>query len=191
MTILSTISPWAISGIVIAAVVVLVIIIWFVVTLNTFARLKVKINESESGIDVALTKRYDTLTKSMQVAKSFAKHEKGVLKEVIALRKGMSIDEKSQVSRSMDEAQKGLNILAEAYPTLLSSENYKALQAAIADAEEHLQAARRAYNSNVSLFNQKLVSFPSSLVGKMKNYKHIGFFAADAHKKQDVAIDLD
>ena len=45
---------------VIAAVVVLLIIVgWIIGTINSFRTMLVKIDESESSIEVALTKRFD------------------------------------------------------------------------------------------------------------------------------------
>lgn len=84
----------------------------------------------------------------------------------------------------MDENFKKINIVAERYPELKSSENYKTLQQSIADVEEHLQAARRFYNSNVSLYNQLLVSFPTSSVASMKGMTKKDFFEADESKKK-------
>ena len=150
----------------------------------------VKIDESLSGIDVALTKRYDVLTKMMDVVKAYAKHEKETLFEVINLRKDMTIQEKNEANKAMDENMKKINIVAENYPELKSSENYKTLQQSIADVEEHLQAARRLYNSNVSLFNQLLVTFPTSSIAKNKGMTKKDFFEADETKREDVKIDL-
>ena len=42
----------------IVALVLIIIIGWWISTSNNFRRTEVKINEAESGIDVALTKRY-------------------------------------------------------------------------------------------------------------------------------------
>jgi LemA protein len=56
--------------------------------------------------------------------------------------------------------------------------------------EEHLQAARRLYNSNVSFYNQLLVSFPASIVANNKKMVKRDFFEADEIKKEDVKIEL-
>jgi hypothetical protein len=170
--------------------VVVVIIIWYISTSNKLNRSVVKIDEALSGIDVALTKRYDVLTKMIEVVKSYAKHEKETLFEVIKLRKDMSIKERNDVNRTMDENFRKINVIAESYPELKSSENYKTLQQSIADVEEHLQAARRLYNSNVSLYNQLLVSFPTSSIAKSKGMTKKEFFEADEVKKEDVKIEL-
>lgn len=176
--------------IIIVGIIVLIIAAWYISTSNKLNRAVVKIDESLSGIDVALTKRYDVLTKMMDVVKAYAKHEKETLFEVINLRKDMSIQEKNEANKAMDENMKKINVVAENYPELKSSENYKTLQQSIADVEEHLQAARRLYNSNVSLFNQLLVTFPTSSIAKSKGMTKKDFFEADATKKEDVKIDL-
>ena len=51
----------AIIGIVLF--IVLIMIIWYVSSMNSIRRLALKCDEASSGIDVALTKRYDVLTK--------------------------------------------------------------------------------------------------------------------------------
>ena len=171
-------------------VVILVVVIWYISTSNKLNRSIVKIDEALSGIDIALTKRYDVLTKMIEVVKSYVKHEKETLFEVIKLRKDMSIQERNDANRTMDESFRKINIVAESYPELKSSENYKTLQQSIADVEEHLQAARRLYNSNVSLYNQLLVSFPTSTIAKNKGMTKKDFFETDEVKKEDVKINL-
>ena len=175
---------------IIVGVALLIILAWYISVSNKLNRTVVKIDESLSGIDVALTKRYDVLTKMIDVVKAYAKHEKETLFEVINLRKDMTIQEINDANKAMDENFKRINIVAENYPELKSSENYKTLQQSIVDVEEHLQASRRLYNSNVSLFNQMLVTFPTSSVAKSKGLAKKDFFEADETKKEDVKIDL-
>lgn len=177
---------------IIIAIIVLIVIffVWYISVSNKLNRAVVKIDEALSGIDVALTKRYDVLTKIIDVVKSYAKHEKETLFDIVNLRSDMSIKEKSDANRVMDENIKKINVVAENYPELKSNENYKTLQLAISDVEEHLQAARRLYNANVSLYNQLLVSFPSSSIAKNKGMVKKDFFEADEIKKNDVKIDL-
>jgi len=175
---------------IILIVIILILLVWYIVTSNKLNRLQVKIQEADSGIDVALEKRYAVLTKMVDTVRAYAEHEKETLFNVIKLREKMSIDEKSEVNKRMDDEFRKLNVIAENYPELLSSENYKTLQESIVDVEEHLQAARRAYNSNVSIFNQEIVTFPTKIVSSMKGLKKMPFFVADDKRKEDVKIDL-
>ncbi len=179
------------NGLIIAiGVVVLILLIWFIAVSNKLNKAIVKIEEADSDIDVALTKRYDVLTKMLDTVKGYAKHEKEVIIETINLRKGMSISEKNEANNKMDEAFGKLNVVAENYPDLKASENFKTLQLSISDVEEHLQASRRLYNANVSRFNQMIVTFPTSIVAGMKSLKKKDFFEAEEIKKQDVKIEF-
>jgi len=167
---------------------VLVILLWYISVMNNFKSTKVKIKQAESGIDVALTKRYDVLTKMLDVTKGYAKHERDVITETINLRSGMTLKEKSDVSAQMDTVMGRINVVAEAYPDLRSSENFKQLQIAIMDVEEHLQASRRQYNGNVSIYNQMVVTFPNSIVAKNIGAIEEPFFEAEATKREDVKM---
>ncbi|MBO4626856.1 MAG: LemA family protein [Lachnospiraceae bacterium] len=179
------------TAIVVAVVALLVIIIfWYIGTMNGLRRTQVKIEEAVSGIDVALTKRFDTLTKMVDVAKSYATFEKATILEAVKLRSGMSMSERNRATGVMDQAAKELNFLAENYPQLHSNENFRQLQVAIMDAEEHLQGARRAYNSNVSELNRKIVSFPTSIVAGMCGISAKEFFEAEASKREDVDVKI-
>lgn len=176
-------------AIVVAAVVVL-LLFWYIGTLNGLRQTKIKIQEAVSGIDVALTKRYDVLTKMVDVAKSYATFEKATILEAVKLRSGMSMTERNQAVASMEQAAKELNFLAENYPQLHSNENFRQLQVAIMDVEEHLQGARRAYNSNVSLLNRKIVTFPTSIVAGLSGIHAEEFFEAEASKREDVNVNI-
>lgn len=173
-------------------IVIVVLILYFIAMFNNFKRLQQKVFQAESGIDVALVKRYDTLTKMMTIVKSYVAHENQLLLEVIKLRKGMSLTEKTQANQCMDQVVEKLNIIVENYPDLRSSRNYLQLNAAVKEAEEHLQAARRLYNANVSAYNQSFIVFPANLVNSLTGNKHmvLDFFQAEESRLSDVKIDL-
>ena len=180
------------TGVLIVVIVlVLVFAIWFISISNKFNIMKVKIEEANAGIDVALQKRYDTLTKLVDVVKGYAKHEQETLTNVIELRQGMSVSEKANASKEMDALMGKVNVLVENYPDLKANTTYIELQRSIVDCEEHLQAARRLYNSNVTEFNKLLVVFPSSVVAGMKNLTKQDFFEVEEEKKHDDLEDFD
>ena len=192
-------SEGAIIGLAVVGVVVLLAIIfacWWISTSNWFKRAKVKVDEANSGIDVALTKRYDLLTKLLASVKGYAKHEYKTLSQVIAMRSGnnikdLSLEEKSALNSQLSQVQKGINIVMEQYPQLKADTQFTNLQNQTADCEEQLQAARRVYNSNVSGFNQKRVSFPSSMVANAIGFRQdLEFFKAEEEKRKDVTFDF-
>ena len=180
------------DGIYIVLIVVGILIIfpllWYISTMNSLRRLEVKVNESESGIDVALTKRFDVITKMVNTVKGYAKHEKETLENVTKWRSGrpssMNMADKQEFMAKMDTLQAGINVAIEAYPDLKAQKSFASLQASITDVEEHLQAARRLYNSNVSIINSRIVTFPTSIVAGMINMSKKEFFEAEASKKK-------
>jgi LemA protein len=166
---------------------------WIINTSNRFKIMKVKIGEADAGIDVALQKRYDTLTKLMQTVKAYAKHEIDTLTKMVELRQGLSgatISEKADYAHKLDDAAAQIQVVAESYPELRSSDNYRQFQDAILDSEDHLQAARRLYNNNVSAFNQAIVVFPASIIANASHFAPMAFFEIEEAKRQDVTIDL-
>ena len=194
LTILDGIETPAIIAIVVAAIAVIIIIslvAWWIRTGNLLRREVVKIDESASGIDVALTKRYDLLTKSVAVVKGVAKHEQETLTNVIAMRRpasDASMKEKAEFENSMTKAFDSINIVAEKYPEIKANQNFTQLQNQVAEVEEQLQASRRVYNSNVSVYNQDIVVFPKSIVAKHLHMTRRDFFEAEEAKRKDVEI---
>lgn len=191
--ILSTGKILIIVGIVIV-VLFLICLIWYISKMNQLRALEVKIEESLSGIDVALTKRYDLLTKMLQTTKGYAKHEAETLENVIKWRNGVptnaTIEERNEFASSLAKVASGLNVVMEQYPSLKADRMFSNLQASIADSEEQLQAARRFYNSNVSYLNSLIVQFPSSIVAKKINMTKKSFFEAEETKRQDVNLEF-
>lgn len=170
---------------------VIIVIIWCISTSNWFKRAVESVHESESGIDVALTKRYDVLTKELAIVKGYAKHESETLLNVVAARqpkKDAPIDEKAASANAMTDVISKLNVVVEQYPELKANTNFLNLQNQVAEVEEQLQAARRVYNNNVKIFNQKKVSWPSSIFGK--KYEKFAFFEAEAAKREDVKMEF-
>lgn len=181
--------------IVVGAILLVVVIIvgWIISTLNAFRRMIVKIDESESGIDVQLTKRFDLLTKMVQATKGYAKHEQETLTKVIAMRNpgsNASLAEKQEFANQLTQGLASLNVVIERYPELKANEQFTNLQRASVDVEENLQAARRVYNANVSHYNQKIVVFPASMIANWKGFTKREFFEAEATKREDVKFDF-
>ena len=166
--------------------IVLIAVVWAVKTSNNIKRMEIKVDEAFSGIEVALTKRYDMLTKMLDVCKGFMKHESELFSKVISLRQGMSLGEMGKADREMGELTGRLFAVAENYPELRSAQVFAELQQGVHDAEEHLQAARRLYNASVSSYNAAIAVFPDSLLARGRSPRE--FFEAEDAKREDVKV---
>ena len=180
--------------VVIIVAIILFIVCWFIGTMNKLRQLELKVQEAESGIDVALTKRYDMLTKMLETTKGYAKHEAETLEKVVKWRGGIpnnaSLEDKEEFTKQLSTIAQGLGIVVENYPELKANTVFKELQAAVTNTEEHLQAARRLYNSNVTRVNHLIVSFPQTLVANSIHMEQKPYFEAEEKKRQDVDFKL-
>lgn len=177
----------------IVVVLAVIVLFWAIGVSNTIKRIKVKVDESESGIDVALTQRFDMLSKMFQATKGYMKHEKETLEKIVQMRQpgsNSSMEEKQKFSNEVEKGLQAINVVVEQYPDLRSSENMSKLQDATMRVEENLQAARRIYNSNVSHFNRYIVVFPNSIIANRNGVAKLEFFEAEDLKRQDVKFDF-
>ena len=159
----------------IIALIIFIVLIWWVKTSNRFNRYKVVIDESKKNVDIALAKRYDTICEMIKVAKSYAKHESSTFSDVIKLRQNANIKEFNAAIQKQDHEISKIFAIAEAYPDLKSSQEFINLQDEISDENEQLAAAKRIVNNNISIINQEIVSFPKSVVAKSKGLKEMEF----------------
>lgn len=172
---------------------VIITLIWWVSVLNELRRCIVKIDEAESGIDVALTKRYDLLTKSLATVKGYAKHEYETLSNITKMRNpsvGSSMEEKSNFANEIGKGIEKVSVIMENYPDLKASVNFQEFQDQISEVEDHLQAARRLYNSNVSYLNQNIVVWPKSIIARRNSITKRDFFEAEEIKRKDVVVEF-
>jgi LemA protein len=173
---------------------VLIIALWYIGVMNSLRQLELKVQEAESGIDVALTKRFDMLTKMLQTTKGYAKHEAETLENVVKWRNGIpkeaSIKDKEEFFSQMNQVASGINVVVEKYPDLKANTVFMELQSAVANTEEHLQAARRLYNANVTRINTIIVTFPQSIVANAIKMERKPYFEAEEAKKADVKFDF-
>ena len=171
---------------IVSLIILALIAFWCIRTVNDFKKKEIRVQEGISGIEVALTKRYDKLVKMLDIAKGYMTHESELFTKVIELRHGMSITEMNDAQQQMDTLSGKIFAVAENYPELRSSDVFVELQRGIRDAEEHLQAARRLYNSSVTAYNTAIAMFPAKLLAGSRQPKE--FFAADASKREDVKM---
>lgn len=171
---------------IVVCVIVICPISYFIRIWNTLTRLGNKVKELDSDVDVALEKRYDLLKKQYDTVKMYCSYESRTLMETIGIRSGMSYEEKNAASEKLNELSKQLKVIMEAYPKLRSSENAAILQRSCDNAEEHLQAARRLYNTSVTNYNNMCLEFPSSIVARLTGHKIAKYFKSKDETRNDV-----
>ena len=146
----------------------LIVLIFFgliISTLNLFKKMLIKIDESESSIDVALTNRFDVLTEMFSAAKGYMKHEQETLLKVIEMRQPehkASIQEKQDFANEVTKGLQALNVVVEQYPDLKASANFLSLQDELATTENKVAFSRQFYNDNVRSLNTAVKTVPTN-----------------------------
>lgn len=161
---------------------------------NSLAKLKVRIEEAWSQIDVQLKRRVDLIPNLVETVKGYAKHEKEVFENVTkarsALMNASSNSEAMDANNMLTGALKSLFAVAEAYPELKASQNFSQLQNDLRDTEDKIAYSRQFYNSVVRDYNQKIVMFPSNLIAGIFGFTKNAFFEVSEADKEPVKVNF-
>lgn len=172
--------------------ILIILALYLIGQYNAFVVLKTRIQEALSGIDVQLKRRADLIPNLVETVKGYVKHEKTVFTEVTkarsALMKADSLEDKAKANDMLTGALKSLFAIAEAYPDLKASENFKDLQRQLEDTEDKVAYSRQFYNANVLDFNAKIQMFPSNLIANMFGFKEYEFFAATDEERKKINV---
>ena len=103
---------------IVSLIILALIAFWCIRTVNDFKKKEIRVQEGLSGIEVALTKRYDMLVKMLVIAKGYMTHESELFTKVIELSHGMSIAEMNDAQQQMDALRGKIFAVAENYPEL-------------------------------------------------------------------------
>lgn len=152
--------------------------IWL--TYNNLVNLKMRVSEAWSQIDVQLKRRADLIPNLVETVKGYAKHEKSVFENVTKARSALlsakTLKEKSEANNQLASALKSILAVAEAYPQLRASENFKELQEEVTDTEDKVAYSRQFYNKVVMDYNTALKVFPSVLFVSVFGFQPAEFF---------------
>ncbi|MFA5933090.1 MAG: LemA family protein [Microgenomates group bacterium] len=167
---------------------------WLFLSYNHLVTLRNRVREAWSQIDVQLKRRSSLIPNLVEVVKGYAKHEKEVFENVTkarsALMQAKGPTDTAAASNQMSSALKTLFAVAENYPDLKASENFKTLQTEISDTETKVAASRQFYNTNVLDYNNSLEVMPTALIANMLHFQKSDFFQATEAEKKDVEVKM-
>ncbi len=172
--------------------IVLVILLSVLKMYNDFIKLKNKIKQAESGIDVYLNQRFDLIPNLVECVKSYTKYETETLDKIVELRNsynqnnGLDLEKATELNNNINK----ILVVAENYPELKSSEQYLNLQKNLSKVESQLQAARRIYNNDVTNYNTKIDTVPANIIATIFGFKKADLFQIEEYKKENINIEL-
>lgn len=177
---------WTLLGLVI------LVALWLVAVYNGLIRLKNRVQEAWSDIEVQLKRRYDLIPNLIQTVKGYATHERELLEKVTQARAAAmgatTTGQKAQAENMLSQTLKSLFAVAENYPQLRAVESFTKLQDELSDTENKIQASRRFYNGQVRDFNTKIQVFPNNLIAGSMSFTPYEFFDAEEAAKEPVKV---
>ena len=180
-----------IVGIVVGVIVVLIVLV-FILSYNGLVRLRNRIDNAWSQIDVQLKRRYDLIPNLVETVKGYAAHERGVFEEVTQARanaiNAQGPQQQAQAENVLSGALKSLFAVAEAYPDLKANQNFLSLQEELTSTEDRVAYARQFYNDSVLSYNNKLQTFPRNVIAGMFNFEKREYFEGEPEATGPVRV---
>lgn len=163
-------------AIILAILLVISIIAFFVNFYNRLVMLKFNVEKAYGNIDVILKQRADEIPNLVSVAKQFMNYEKNTLTKLTELRtfynKTDDLEEKTQLANQMSKALSSFFAVSENYPILQSNTNFIELQKRVSELENKIADRREFFNDSVNLYNIGIHEFPNFLLSKILRYKN-------------------
>jgi LemA protein len=180
-----------IVGIVVGVIVVLIVLV-LILSYNGLVRLRNRIDNAWSQIDVQLKRRYDLIPNLVETVKGYAAHERGVFEQVTQARanaiNAQGPQQQAEAENVLSGALKSLFAVAEAYPDLKANQNFLSLQEELTSTEDRVAYARQFYNDSVLSYNNKLQTFPRNVIAGMFNFEKREYFEGEPEATGPVRV---
>ena len=173
-------------------VIIAILLITILMLYNSLIKLRNKVSQAKSTIDVYLNQRFDLIPNLVECVKAYSKHEQSIFTEIANLRAlHMKTPDNLKDSETLNNKMNQLIAIAENYPELKANEQYLNLQNNLTKLESQLQAARRIYNNEVTNYNTKIDVVPSNLIAMLFGFKHAELFQIEEYKRENINIKLE
>jgi LemA protein len=155
-----------------------------------------------SNVETNYQRRTDLYNSVIKVIEGSANFEKSTLKEVINARANASkiqldINDSASLTR-YQQAQAQLQgsfsrlmAVAEAYPDLKTTQQFKDFQTQIEGTENRINVARRDFNNAVQEYNLKVKRFPNNIFAGIFGYHERNYFKSDPGSENAPEIHFD
>jgi len=174
---------------------ILAVIAFFIGIYNQLIRLRQRVKNAWSQVDVQLKRRHDLIPNLVEVAKGYMAHERNTLENVIKARNiassAQGMDEKKNAENFLTSTLRSLFAVVENYPNLKADTQMLALQEQLTNTENKISFARQYYNDEAMRLNTQIEVFPSNIIAERFNFKKEAFFEIeDAAQRETPKVDF-
>ena len=160
--------------------VVAALLVYGIYAFNRLVRIRNRVDNGWSQIDVQLRRRYDLIPNLVRTVQGYAAHERGLFESVTEARAraidASAVADQADAENQITQGLRKLMAVAEAYPDLKANEGFLALQEELTGTESKIAYARQFYNDQVMRLNTLIGSFPSSVVAGTFGFREREFF---------------
>ena len=168
----------------------ILLVIYIIYQYNSFVRRIKKVKQAEASIDVYLTQRFDLIPNLIECVKAYMEYEKETFMKMTEMRANYLKDKDLNSGEILNKEFNRIILTAEAYPELKADQQFLHLQKSLTKMENQLQAARRIYNSEVTLYNTKVNTFPSNIISNIFNFKEYRLFEAENEANDNISVKI-
>ena len=180
-----------------------VLVLWLFSGYNGMVDKQEQATTELANVQAQYQRRADMMPQLAKIVKAYAKHEKETFEAVTKARAAVGqvkldastltpekLKQYSDAQGELASAFSKLMVVAEKYPELKASENFKSLQVQEEGTENRISEARRKYNDAVQSYNQTVRKMPNALIAGIFNFQVMPKFeaAAGAEKAPDLDI---
>lgn len=159
------------------------------------------VNTAWSKVETQYQRRSDLIPNLVSTVKGAANFEQETLTKVIDARsKATQIkvdannpDDIAKFQAAQKEVSSSLSRLlavAENYPQLKATDNFKDLQYQLEGTENRITVARNDFNNEAKSYNTKVKSFPTNLLAGMFGFKERPYFEAEAGSEKTPTVNF-
>lgn len=174
-------------GIILVAILT-VFCIAVVIIFNNCIKLRNKVRQAKSTIDVYLTQRFDLIPNLVECVKGYRDYEKSTLVAITELRETYNSNKSVENANLLVNSMNTLMARAEEMAELKANEHFLMLQKNLSKIESQLQAARRIYNGDVTLYNTAIQSFPNNIIANILKFEPAELFTIEEYKAQNIEV---
>lgn len=159
------------------AILIAVVILYFLSVYNQFVTLKTRIKASIQEIGNQLKRQSDLIPNLVSSVKGYLKHERQIFEEITQARKQVNEvlgkDNSGKIIEASDRLQKALmpiRAVFESTPQLQAAGPTQKLMDELRDTADKVMYSRRTLIDLTADYNVRLSVFPSNLVGRLFNF---------------------
>jgi LemA protein len=141
---------------------------------NQIQTLDERVNQAQGQIQTQLQRRADLIPNLVNTVKGVTKQEDTVFISIANARarigtavKSGNVPEMAAANQQLSSGLERLLAIAENYPQLQSSQNFRDLQSQLEGTENRISVARQDYNTAVGEYNSYIRRFPNNLTAKV------------------------